>query len=306
MPQITEKLAILFADISGSTALYDKHGDGVARQMVAKCINTMSGAINAHQGTLIKTIGDEIMCRFPSAEAALHAACAMQTAVENLKPVDGLPLAAPMHIRIGFNYGDVICEPDDVYGDTVNVAARITAITRARQISATQAVVDALPPALRVKTQKIQRTEIKGKQEQLDIYLVNWEADDMSRTRIGEATLRMPPKSGEELSLDYHGRTIKINDRQKSAMLGRENVCEVVVQSNFASRQHARVEFRFGKYILTDQSMNGTFIRFSDGRVVSIMREATVLHGSGLISLGQNFSENPTELINFSIATTNN
>lgn len=305
MPQLIEKLAILFADISGSTALYDKHGDGIARQMVARCINTMSNAIHTYQGTLIKTIGDEIMCSFPSAEAALHAACAMQTAVENIKPADNLPLSIPMHIRIGFNYGDVIIEPDDVYGDTVNVAARITAITRARQISATQAVIDALPPALHKQTHKIQRTEIKGKQEQLDIFQVDWEPDDMSRTRIGEATLRMPPKTGGELALSYHDQTIKISELHKSAVLGRENTCEIIVLSNFASRQHARVEFRFGKFIFTDQSMNGTYIRFSDGRVISIMREATVLHGSGLISLGQNFSENPTELIGFSVSPTN-
>lgn len=303
MPQQTEKLAILFADISGSTALYDKYGDGPARQMIARCINTMSSAIHTYQGTLIKTIGDEIMCSFPSAEAALHAACAMQTAVENLKPVDNLPLSIPMHIRIGFNYGEVIIEPDDVYGDTVNVAARITAITRARQISATQAVIDALPPALRNQTHKIQRTEIKGKQEQFDIFQVDWEPDDISRTRIGEATLRMPPKTGGELTLNYHDLSFMVNEQHKSAVLGRENVCDIVVQSNFASRQHARVEFRFGKFIFTDQSMNGTFVRFSDGRMVSIMREATVLHGLGLISLGQNFSENPTELIKFSVVT---
>lgn len=302
MPQQIEKLAILFADISGSTALYDKHGDGLARQMVAGCINTMSGEIHAYQGTLIKTIGDEIMCSFPSAEAALRAACAMQAAVENIKPGGNLPLSIPIHIRIGFNYGDVIIEPDDVYGDTVNVAARITAITRARQISTTQAVIDALPLVLRKQTHKIRRAEIKGKHEQLDIFQVDWETDDMSRTRIGEATLRMPPKAGGELTLNYHDQILKINERRKNALFGREDGCELIVRNNFSSRQHARVEFRFGKFIFTDQSTNGSFIRFTDGQEVSIMREATVLHGSGLISLGQNFSENPVELINFSVS----
>ena len=145
MAQQIKKLAILFADISGSTALYAQHGDGAARQMVSACINIMTGSINTYQGKLIKTLGDEIMCTFPTAESAFYAACAMQAAVEKVNPEDKDPLAIPIHIRIGFNYGDVICEEDDVYGDTVNVAARITAITRARQISATQSVIDALP-----------------------------------------------------------------------------------------------------------------------------------------------------------------
>ena len=301
MPQKTEKLAILFADISGSTELYDKHGDGLARQMVARCINTMSGAVHSHQGTLIKTIGDEIMCRFPSAEAALRAACAMQTAVENYQPSNTLPLSVPMHIRVGFNYGDVIIEQDDVYGDTVNVAARITAITRSRQISATQAVMDALPPALRQQAHKIRRTEIKGKQEQFDIFQIEWDAGDMSRTRIGEATLRIPIKTSEELTLNYLDQTLKINKHHKNAVLGREQSCEIISQNSFASRQHARIEFRFGKFILTDQSMNGTYIKFNDKRVLSVVREAVVLLGSGVISLGQNFSENPTDLVKFSV-----
>ncbi len=302
MPHQIKKLAILFADISGSTALYAKHGDGAARQMVAACINIMAGSIKAYQGRLIKTIGDEVMCAFPTAEAALHAACAMQAAVENIKSTENDPSSPPMHIRIGFNYGDVICEDDDVYGDTVNVAARITAITRARQISATQAVIDALPDALSKKTRKIQRTEIKGKQEQLDIFQVVWEADDMTRTRIGEATLRMPTKPGGQLTLTYQEQSVKINEQQKLCLLGRENTCHIIVRGNFASREHARVEFRFGKFIFTDQSMNGTFIQHDDNRVIGIMREATVLQASGMISLGLSFSENPTELIHFSVA----
>ena len=301
MPQQIEKLAILFADISGSTELYDKHGDALARQMVARCINIMSGAIHSNQGSLIKTIGDEIMCSFTSAEAALRAACDMQAAVEHYKPSNTLPLSVPMHIRVGFNYGDVIIEQDDVYGDTVNVAARITAITRARQISATQAVMDALPPALRQQAHKIRRTEIKGKQEQFDIFQIEWDAGDISRTRIGEATLRIPIKTSGELILNYLNQTLKINEQHKSVILGREQTCEIISQNSFASRQHARIEFRFGKFIFTDQSMNGTHIQYGDKRVLSVMREAVVLLGSGVISLGQNFSENPTDLIKFSV-----
>ena len=182
------------------------------------------------------------------------------------------------------------------------MAARITAITRARQISATQAVIDALPDDLRKKTRKIQRTEIKGKQGQLDIFQVIWETDDLTRTRIGEATLRMPVMSGGQLILNYRSQSLKINEQNPVAVLGRDNTCHIIVQSSFASREHARLEFRFGKFIFTDQSMNGSYIQHNDQRVISILRESTVLQNSGLISLGQSFSENPVELINFSVA----
>ena len=161
MPQHVEKLAVLFADICGSTALYENFGDDFARKIISRCIDTMTGKISAYQGKLIKTIGNEIMVTFPSAEAALHAACAMQLAVVNERPSDGVPL----QIRIGFNYGEVVKESDDVFGNTVNVAARVAAITRAGQVLATQAVVNALPPNLQNRLRQIMRAEFKGKQE---------------------------------------------------------------------------------------------------------------------------------------------
>jgi class 3 adenylate cyclase len=298
MFQQTEKLAVLFADICGSTALYDKLGDDHARRLIAKCIAMMIGKATAFQGTLVKTIGDEIMCTFPTAEAALRAACAMQVTVEN----DGLGEDYPMHIRIGLHYGDVILESNDVFGDTVNVAARVAAITRGAQIMTTLAVVNNLPPELQDKTQQILRAELKGKQEQFDIFQVTWKDEDTLRTRIGMPTYRKPQDCTYELLLSYRGHSCKINEQKKNVMLGREEICDIQVRSDFASRHHARIEWRFGKFVIADQSTNGTFIRFNDGQVVRLSREDLILRGSGSISLGQPYTENPGELVEFTVA----
>ena len=299
MSQHTEKLAILFADICGSTALYDHLGDDTARRLIARCIATMTGVIDAHQGRLIKTIGDEIMCTFPSAEAAFNAACAMQHAVEHGKPEDG----QQMHIRVGFHYGEVICESGDVFGDTVNVAARVAATARASQIMSTKAVVNALPPALQERTRQIMRAEFKGKQEEFDIFIVIWELDDMLSTRIGTPTFRKSPENIDELTLSYRDLTLKVNKERRSVIMGRGDTCDCIVQNNFASRQHARIELRFGKFFIVDQSTNGTFIRFGDGSVVRIAREELILQGSGSVSMGQSYAENPAELVKFSITS---
>ena len=295
--QHIEKLAVLFADICGSTALYDKLGDDLARRLIARCITTMVGETPACQGKLIKTIGDEIMCTFPSAESAMQAACAMQRAVENGKPVDG----HQMHIRIGFHYGDVIIESGDVFGDTVNVAARVAAITRAGQIMTTMAAVNALPPDLRGKTRQVMRAEFKGKQEHLDISIVVWEQDDMLSTRIGMPAFRKSPDNNDELILSYREQSLKVNKERRSVVLGRGEICDIIVQNDFASRQHIRIELRFGKFVIVDQSTNGTYIRFSDGNIIRLTREEVILQGSGSISLGQSYSENPGELVEFSI-----
>lgn len=289
----------MFADICGSTALYDSLGDHLARRLIAQCVATMAGEISAYQGTLVKTIGDEVMCTFPSAEAAMRAACAMQSTVESAKYEGG----HPMHIRIGFNYGEVICEAGDVFGDTVNVAARVAAITRASQIMTTQAVVDTLPPELREKTRQIMRAEFKGKQDMLDIFIVIWEMNDMLSTRVGISAFRKSPDNIDEMSLHYRDQSLKVNKERRSVILGRGDVCDLVVQNGFASRQHVRIELRFGKFVAVDHSTNGTYIRYSDGNVVRLAREEMILQGAGSISLGLAYSENPGELVEFSVTS---
>ncbi|HTN93626.1 MAG TPA: adenylate/guanylate cyclase domain-containing protein [Gallionella sp.] len=299
MAQQLEKLAILFADICGSTALYEKLGDDSARKIISRCIGTMTGKISTYQGRLVKTIGDEIMVTFPSAEAAFHAACAMHSAVGNDQPLEDFPI----HIRIGFNFGDVILESDDVFGNTVNVAARVASITRAGQIMATQEVYAALSPELRSRMRQILRAEFKGKQEYHEVYQVFCEREDTMSTRFGIPAYRKPPDTDEEMLLRYRDQTSRVNKEHKSAVLGRDEACDIVVRSDLASRLHINIELRFGKFIIADQSTNGTYIRFSDGSVVHITREEISLKGNGSISLGQSFSEHPTEVVEFSISS---
>lgn len=298
MPQHLKTLAVLFADICGSTALYEKLGDDAARKVISRCIDTMIAKVLAFQGTLIKTIGDEIMVTFPSAEAALHAACAMQTAVGSDRPSDDMPL----HIRIGFNFGEVIQESGDIFGNTVNVAARVAAITRAGQIMATHEVFAALPDNLRNMMRQIMRAEFKGKQEHHEVYQVLCEQEDTLNTRYGMPAYRKSADNNEEMILRYRNQSFKINKVNRSAILGRDETCDLIVQNDLASRLHINIELRFGKFIIADQSTNGTYIRFNDGSVVHITREEISLKGNGSISLGQSFAENPSEIVEFSIS----
>lgn len=295
MARQTDNLAILFADISGSTALYDKLGDERASAIVARCIAVMAAEVAAHQGTLIKTIGDEIMCTFPAAEAALRAACRMQLAIEAARPSGTVPI----YLHIGFHFGNVICDGGDVFGDAVNIAARVAGMTRAREIATTRATVEQLPPELKDKVRPIFRTGLKGKQEEVDVFRVLWELDDTLSTRIGLPLERRPHEGQPELQLQYRGHSYKLGDQQRSVVLGRGQDCEIVICSNLASRQHARLEYRFGKFVLIDHSVNGSYIRFKEGQVVHLAHEEAILHGSGTISLGQPFSEGPTELLEF-------
>lgn len=293
----TKKLAILFADISGSTALYEKLGDQLARQLISRCLVLLNGPLLKHKGTLVKTIGDEILCTFPTSELALMSACEMQRTVK----ADNKTSEHPLYIRIGFNYGDVICEDNDIFGDAVNVAARVAAITRASQIMTTPAVIDPLPLSLHDMVRKIQRVDIKGKQDQIDIYQVMWELEDMASTRIGMSAYRKPQSEITELTLKYRDQSYKIDCKNLKLLLGRDDNCQIVIKSDFASRQHAHVEFTSGNFMLTDHSSNATYLRYSDGKLANLHQQDTVLSGTGAISLGQPFSDNPADLIEFTV-----
>ena len=297
MPPQSEKLAILFADISGSTMLYETLGNRLARELVVRCLALMSSRLAAHGGTLIKTIGDELMCVFPSAEAALRAACDMQDAVENGKPGGG----TPMYVRIGFNYGEVIREANDVHGDAVNVAARITDVARARQILATHAAVEALPPELRHRARHIRRASIKGRQAQLDLFQIGWLRDDGDRVRFGNPADRKPEGQEEQLVLRHRDQQFTVSERNATATLGRGGVCTIMIRDEAVSDLHAIVEYQLGKFFVSDRGTGGTYIQFSGGDTVHIAGEETMLRGSGAILLGRSFSEDPAGIIEFSI-----
>ena len=295
--QQKSQLSILFADISGSTALYDKFGNELALHLVSRTLDVLQQEMARHQGTLIKTIGDEIMCTFASVTAAVNAARDMQLAMEEQDPVNGQHI----NVRIGVHCGDVIRESGDIFGDAVNVAARVTAITRARQILTTQTVVDQLPQELRKKARPVMRGELRGKEGTLSIFQVIWEKDDTMSTRIGMSAFRKPAEalSRHELLLRHRQQVLTINEKARSALLGRDETCNLMIQSKLASRQHALIEYNFGKFLLTDHSANGTYIRFSDGQVIQLNHQKIVLHGAGQISLGQSFSETPVEVVEY-------
>jgi class 3 adenylate cyclase len=295
------KLAILFADICGSTSLYDKLGYESALKLINHTLSLLVHEIEAHDGTLIKTIGDEIMCTFPGVVEAVNAAIAMHQVLDAKRPGG----KHPIFVRIGLHYGDVIHGMDvihvvnDVFGDVVNMAARVTAYTRARQIMTTQAVVDALPSSFSNKIRSSKRASPRGMKDPLALCMILWEPDSASTIRVGKATFRKPSQARNELLLRYKQKVITLNQENKSITLGRGENCDLIIETNLASRHHLQIDYSFGKFILYDYSVNGTYIQLSDKKTVQLNQQQIVLHGRGTISLGMDFENHPSELIEY-------
>jgi pSer/pThr/pTyr-binding forkhead associated (FHA) protein len=131
------------------------------------------------------------------------------------------------------------------------------------------------------------------------VFQILWEQENTTSTRIGIPAYRKPAESRFELLLRYRQQVITVSENLKSVVLGRGEGCDLIIRNNLASRQHARIEYSFGKFLLTDHSSNGTYIRFSDDQIIQLNQQQVVLHGTGAISLGLPFSVDPTEVIEY-------
>lgn len=284
--------AVMFADVAGSTMLYEELGDRQAKDLIGLALGIAVAETEKHGGVLVKTIGDEVMCRFPSADAASRCAIAIQ---ENLRlPVPG---QRPLHMRMGLHWGPVIYEHGDVFGDAVNVAARMSAIARAGQIITTQATVQAMSVRIMNKARLIDDTRVKGKQGSLAIYELVWEEDNLTAL----APTHPGDMSANVLHLEYRGTPLEL-PANASLTLGRGENCDLYINSPLASRLHARIENRRGKFVYIDQSTNGSFVQTADGKSVYLKREELILNGHGVISLGEAVKTGGEYLVRYSLS----
>jgi len=290
-------VAILFADISGSTRLYETLGDARARQLIGRCIALMTGATEKHAGTLIKTIGDEVMCRFPDADAAAAAALDMQEQVSGASITGG---GMNLAIHVGFHYGAVVEEEGDVFGDAVNVASRMVNLSKRDQILTTGATVGQLSPRWRAATRQVDRAAVRGKAEEIDVFELIWQEAEVTRI-AGKAWVMPPAGPPGHLALRMGAHEIEVSSTHPSVTVGRAEQSDLVLSGDLISRLHARIEYRNNRFSLTDQSTNGSYVVDGAGNARLVRHDTQVLSGSGTISFGRKPEPGQTDLVHYSV-----
>jgi class 3 adenylate cyclase len=289
-------LSVLFADICGSSRLYEKLGDAEALRAVERCLHRMERAAEAAKGHIVKTVGDELMVTFDSAEAAVQAAGEIQLRVDALPPVSGISLA----IRIGLHHGEVIEENNDVFGDTVNIASRLAELAKAGQVLTTAATVASLSPELRERTRPIESLAVKGKDEEIDVVEVLWNRGDEDLTMRFSA---QPPAIREtRLQLRQGGQELWLAATRPNATFGRDPNADLITRDSRASRSHGRIERRRDKFVLVDESTNGTYVKFHGEPELVLRREEVILRGRGRIAFGHSTDEPGDEVVDFELS----
>jgi adenylate cyclase len=282
-----QQVAIVFADVVGSTQLYENLGDERARETVQACLDVMKRSTDDYGGTVIKTMGDEVMSTFPSADDAMNAASQMQQRITNNPDIAGGQVVS---IRIGCHFGPVVVQDKDIFGAAVHTANRMTSQAKAGQILTTAVTVEQLSGEWKGLVRQIDVAAVRGRSDEVAVFEVLWQPE--------EATSMLPavdvgggPRRSEKprrLQLSYRdARVLIAPDARSNATIGRADENDLVVKGNLISRIHARVELVRNRFILVDQSTNGTFIQRDDGEEIYVRRDSAELTGSGIISLGR-------------------
>ncbi len=291
--------AILFADVSGSTRIFETKGDVEARRLISSVLTALSDICVQHGGRVIKTIGDEIMCTLPTAMNALLASVDMQRKMAR----DITFVRDNLAIRIGLHFGDALDENDDVYGDAVNVAARMASLAKREQIvttlSTTKAVSGKMP-----ETRSLGKARVNGKLFPIDIVDVIWQEDTSGMTMV-QSAIRLSDLPGADhtmvakLTLRHRGKLIEIDQNSEPFMMGREGNNNLAVEADWVSRSHAQIEFKRGHFMIADRSTNATYVKFGNDDELRLHRDEVHLRKSGTISMGQSGSVNTSDIIYF-------
>ena len=275
------KTTVLFADVTGSTSLYETAGDAAASKAIAGCIAALRHAVQSSGGRVVKTIGDEVMALFPTPDAAATAAARMHLAVEALPPVNGNKLA----LRIGFHSGPVVQRDEDVFGDTVNLASRLVGQAVRSQVLTSEETVSMLSPIVRSSTRQLYSIQLKGKAESISLCEFVWRRGPDVTDLASVTSIARAPQS--KLVLRYQGREIIRRRAHDSVTIGRDPGCDVLVADSKASRLHCTIERREGQFVLQDHSANGSFLTVHGEQELTLRRQSMALRKHGWIAFGQ-------------------
>ncbi len=279
---------VLFADISGSSRLYEGLGDRRAAELITHALDRMCRQIEGQGGWVVKTLGDEVMAVFQNSDSALACAMHLPDVLSDLQP--------PLKLRQGLHYGELIKGAGDVYGDTVNTTARLASLARAGQILIGAALVATLSQAQQQQVRRLDSIPLRGKDHEVGLYEAIIEAADMtqllSHAKTIEQRLCLCLQQGEHERCLHPGATLS---------LGRAADNDWVIASTLASRRHARIEVHGERCTLTDFSSNGTLILTDQGERLLLRHTSHVLHGQGWIACGEEAAANSAHSLFFKV-----
>jgi class 3 adenylate cyclase len=298
-------VAILFADLKGSTAVFGELSEVEGLLMLKRIEELVRPLVESCGGRVVKTIGDAVMASFPTAREAAEAAVAIQQASEEQNR--RLPPEKRLSLRIGINAGKALIKGQDVFGQVVNIAAKVQAAAKGGQILASGEAVRALDKKQSRRARAAGSLEVPGLSRALELYEIAWQEEPEAapeaveeEPRPGIITLRGENPISQRL---LGGRTITI--KSYPFRVGRDPRIEEpdpsrVPQNDLyledlppyrISREHFQIEYEGGRYLVRDRgSKLGLYVNGEPIGGKHPEKTARLVRGANLIVLGDHHS----------------
>lgn len=271
-------VTVLFADITGSTTLYAQRGDATAFALASACLDVVDAKVLAGGGRVVKRLGDGVMAVFDAPDAALAAAVEIRTALDD--PVNPLNREG-LRVRAGIACGKAVVVAGDVYGDVVNVAARLVGLAGGDEIFLSGTVYERLPALRRAQMRVIDQLLLRNRPSPVLVYEL------MREERDATVSINMRPRAAMATMQLTHGeRLFVVSPERVRVTIGRHADSDIRVEHEAVSRTHAEISLRGEKFVLVDCSTNGTYVHVDNGPMLRIVREEIVLTGGGRIVPG--------------------
>ena len=276
-PEPPRQAAVMFAELIGAAELYASAGDEAAHATITPCLDALQEAAALAGARVVKRIGGRLMLLASSADTGARSAVALQVAAGQF----GTPR---LGLGVGFHYGPVIQDKADVFGDTVNLAARLVEKAAPGQILLAAATAELVGSLYRRSIRRLHAIQLKGLGEELLLCEIMWRADEPATFYPFDAATE-PARA--KLKLKYRGNKHVLRRITEALTIGRDAGCGLVIDDEHASRQHCTIQRRHANFVLADKSTNGTFVTVDGEEEVVLHREEFTLRKSGWISFGQ-------------------
>ena len=303
-------ITIVRGEIIGGIRLASRLGEAEAAHAVERCLKRVERVVDGFRGRLVRSGSGQITAAFPTPEEASLAAIEMQRRVADLPPASGVKL----NIRLGVH------EAGSEEQASL-IAAQLLELALPDQILCSREIIVDVAHSIGVRVRDLHQLELSGGEAFQVMELIWHELDDedMPSTLTSTSLLALedlergvsaaqglasqdfhPVLNGQpKLCIRYQGKAHLLDEKTPFLTLGRDHNNDLVIEDTRASRQHARIERRDGRYYLVDLSTNGTFITFAGEPEVFLRRESLPLRGAGLLCFGASGRDPQTEKAEF-------
>lgn len=291
------RLSVLVAEVCGSTQLAERLGTAEASRAAERCLHRMERAASVSTHAFMRTVGEQLQVGYDSADAAAHAAIEIQSRVDALPPVSGINLA----VRIAFDHGEVEESAGQYFGAPFETAARLVELSKPGQVLTSAATMALLATDTQQRMRLVDSLQVQSGNATVAVSELPWSrSEEASKTRLSP-----PPAVSRDtrLRLRHGTNELWVDAELPKLRFGRDPHADLITHDNRASRNHGRIERRHDKFILIDESTNGTFIKYMDEPEFMLRHEETILRGKGLVGFGHSTedSESREELLEFEV-----